>query len=251
MKRVKKGAMEISVGAIVILILAITFLSLGLVFTKGLVSKMFMRFDEQISEEPEPPKPTMTKPITLSRNPIQAQENTAEVIKISVMNPTQTDWNNRQFIKTDNLCGKADDICFIDKDDTTSTCDASSYEDKDPDCSTGFFTSMDCLENGEKSPCLISNLAGDLYCPLINELSREPDCLPRKGVDIVVKCDDRIMEQPYKRTIDPIKKGDYITNIIILKLKKNIMEDQYLCQVRVFGENKEYLEDLVVRIDNG
>src|SRR3989338_7944965 len=108
MHKSKKGAMEISVGAIVVLILAITFLSLGLVFIKGMLGKMFMRFDEQISQEPEPPKPTLSHHITLSRSPIKTTQDTAEVVKISVLNPSQENWINRQFIRTQNMCGKVD-----------------------------------------------------------------------------------------------------------------------------------------------
>src|SRR3989338_6051733 len=111
----KKGAMELSVGAIVVLIIGITFLSIGLVFIKVMLGKTFMKFDEQISNEPEPQKPSLSHPITLSRNPIKSKEDTVEVLKISTMNPSKKDWINRQYTRANNMCGKADGICFIDK----------------------------------------------------------------------------------------------------------------------------------------
>ena len=248
----KKGAMEISVGAIVVLILAITFLSLGLVFMKGMLGKMFSKFDEQISQEPDPPKPSLSKPITLSRNPIQATEGTVEVVKLSVLNPSGKDWTKREFIKTGDLCGKADGICFIDIEDTTEICNTESNAKRnDPDCTTGMFTGMDCKDNDEKSPCLISNIEGEMYCPNFNAESRDPNCAPKEGAEIYLKCDEKAMGQPFTRKIDSIKSGNYKTNILLLRLNKNIPDDQYLCQIRIFAEDKEYMEDLVVKIENG
>ena len=244
--------MEISVNAIVVLILAITFLSLGLVFMKGMLGKMFLKLDEQISQEPDPPNPTLSKSITLSRNPVQATEGTVEVVKLSVLNPSGQDWISRKFIRTDNLCSKADGICFIDTDDTTEKCNTeSNAKNNDPDCATGLFTGMDCKDNGEKSPCLISNIEGDLYCPNYNEESRDPNCAPKEGAEIYLTCDEKAMSQPFTRKIDSIKSGNYKTNILLLRLNKNIPNDQYLCQIRIFAEDKEYMEDLVVRIENG
>lgn len=243
--------MELSIGAIVSLILAIVFLSIGLIFIRSMLGKMFSKFEEQIAQEQEPPEPTISKHITLSRNPIKAKEDTVEVIKISILNPTQKDWINRQFIKTNNLCGKADGICFIDVKDTTSICNSEENAKKnDPDCSTGLFTGMSCSKNREDSPCLISNIEGELYCPNFNEQSRDPDCNAREGIEIYLSCDERVMEKPFKRNIGSIKMRDYKTNILFLRLKGKIPNRQYLCQLRIFAEDNEYMEDLVVGIEN-
>jgi len=256
MHKNKRGAMELSISSIVILIIAITFLSLALVFVKGMLGKMFSRFDEQISQEPEPPKPTSSDQITLSRNPIKAKEDTVEVIKLSILNPSQKDWINREFIKTENLCGKADGICFIDEDEPTGTCNTqANAKDNDPDCDYFFFPKCDSEEKDEKS-CLISNIddgtptKGDLYCPMIPGTLPDADCQPKEGVEIYLTCDKRIMEKPFKRTADTIKTNEYKTNILLLRLKEKIPDDQYLCQIRIFAEDEEYMEDLVVRIEN-
>ncbi|MBW2975513.1 hypothetical protein KY366_07365 [Candidatus Woesearchaeota archaeon] len=254
MKNNKKGAMEISVGAIVVLVLSITFLSLGLVFMKGMLGKMFTSFDEQVSQEPEPPKPTLSSPITLSRNPVKAKEDTVEVIKMGILNPSQEEWVNRNFIKTENLCGKVDGICFVDKDDTTGKCDTTdNAKDNDADCDYMFFP--DCEEDGKS--CLISNIydeeeigGGDLYCPHEPGQPSDPDCNPKEGVEVYLTCDERIMEKPFKRSIGPIKDGEHKTNTVLLRLKSRIPNDQYLCELRVFGEDNEYMSDLVVRIEN-
>ncbi len=251
MSRSKKGAMEISVGAIVILILAITFLSLALVFMKGMLGKMFMRFDEQITQEPEPAKPSLSYPITLSRNPIITKQEEAEAVKISIFNPSKRDWIKRQFIRSEGLCGKVDGICYIDVGDTTGTCDTESNAKKnDDDCKAGLFTGMDCGENGGKSPCLISNTEGGMYCPNFNEQSRDPDCRAKEGVEVYLSCDERVMEKPFKREIGSILTGEYKTNILLLRLRSRIPDDQYLCQIRIFAEDKEYVEDLVIRVEN-
>lgn len=243
----KKGSMELSVGAIVVLVMAITFLSIGLVFIRGMLGKMFNRFDEQISKEGEPPKPTLSNPITLSRNPVKAKQDSVEVIKASVMNPSQEDWTNRQFIKTSNMCGKVDGICFVDKDDETGRCDTKdNAQDNDVDCDFIFFPS--CEEDGKS--CLISNIEGEMYCPNYNQESRDPDCSEIPGVDIFVTCDGGIMEKPFKRNLGSIQTTAYETNVILLKMKSKIPDDQYLCQIRIFAEDNEYLEDLVVKIEN-
>ncbi len=243
--------MELSINAIVVLIIAITFLSLGLVFMKGMLGKMFSKFEEQIAQEPEPPKPSLSYPITLSRNPVKTKESEVEAIKISILNPSQAGWLNRQFIRTKGLCGKVDGICFIDIDDTTATCDTeSSAKKNDPDCTTGIFTGMNCGENSEDSPCLMSNTEG-LYCPCYTEANCDPNCNPKEGVDIYLTCDEKVMEKPFKRNIDPIQTGDFKTNILLLRLRGKIPNDQYLCQLRVFAEDKEFIEDLVLKIENG
>lgn len=251
MRKNKKAAMELSIGAIVILILGITFLSISLVFIKGMMGKMFSRFEEQISQEPEPPKPTSSYYITFSRNPIKTKQENVEAIKISVLNPSQKDWINRQFIKTENMCGKVDGICFIDKDDTTGMCNTEGNTKKnDPDCTSGLFTEIDCKDNGKKSPCLMSNIEGEMYCPGTTSDNSDPNCNPKEGVEIYLSCDAKLMEKPFKRSIGSIKTGDDKTNIVLLKLKSKIPNGQYLCQLRVFAEDKEYLEDLVVRVEN-
>jgi len=244
MYKKKRGSMELSVSAIVVLILAITMLSLGLVFVKGMLGKMFNKFEEQISEEPEPPKPTLSQPITMSRNPVITTEGTAEVVKISILNPSQQDWINRQFIRTEKMCGKVDGICYIDVDDTTGTCDTeSNAKSNDPDCNK-----RECDKAGKKYPCLISNLP-DLYCPYLTEENRADNCVPKEGVDIYVSCDKRLMKEPFKRNIGPINTGYDKTNILILRINSKVREDQYLCQLKVFAEDKEYMKDLIVKIE--
>ncbi|MBW2988724.1 hypothetical protein KY358_00235 [Candidatus Woesearchaeota archaeon] len=253
MKKNKRGSMEISIGAIVALVLAITFLSLGLVFMKGMLGKMFARFDEQASQEPEPPKPTSVNPVTLSRNPLKAKEDTVEVVKISVMNPSQEDITEREFSRSESMCGKVEGICFIDVDDTTGTCDSkSSAKDNDPDCDFLFFP--DCEEDGKS--CLISNIyeedelgGGTMYCPMEAGFI-DADCSPSEGAEVYLTCDDRIMDKPFMRNIGAISKGGHKTSILLLRLKSKIPESQYLCQARVFAGDREYTSDLVVNIEN-
>lgn len=252
MGKSKRGAIEISTESIIILILALIFLSMGLVFVRSMLSKIFTRFDEQISQEPEPPKPVLSRPISLSRNPIKAKEDTTEVLKVSIMNPTKKDWVNRQFINVPNLCARADSICFIDVNDNTEKCNTKSNAKKnDYDCRTGIFTGMDCTENSKKSPCLISNSNDeDMYCPYFTEENRDQNCMPKEGVEVYLSCDNSLMEEPFKRNIGSIKMNEFKTNILLMKMQKKVANGQYLCQVRVFGEENEYMEDLVVKIEN-
>lgn len=84
----KKAALELSVNAIVILILAITMLGLGLGFVRGMFGKTSGQFEELIGAEQEPPTPTGSNPITLSRENVITQANKKVVLKVGFFNPT-------------------------------------------------------------------------------------------------------------------------------------------------------------------
>ena len=68
--RNKKGALALSINAIVILIIAITMLGLALGFTRGMFGKAAGQFEELLGTEPEPPVPTGSDPVTLSKERI-------------------------------------------------------------------------------------------------------------------------------------------------------------------------------------
>src|SRR3989338_675342 len=84
----KKGALELSVTAIVILILAIVMLGLGLGFVRGMFGKVSNSFDEQIAAEPTPAQPSVSDVITLSREAIITAPGSKEAIKVAVFNTT-------------------------------------------------------------------------------------------------------------------------------------------------------------------
>lgn len=89
----KKGAMELSVTAIVILILAIVMLGLGLGFIRGMFGKVATQFEQQIATEPEPPAASGSEPITLSRESIITRAGEPEVLKVDVYNPSDGNWD--------------------------------------------------------------------------------------------------------------------------------------------------------------
>ena len=82
----KKGALELSVTAIVILILAIVILGLGLGFIRGMFGKVSVQFEEQIAAEPEPRQPSRSEPLTISREAIVTNAGETEVLKIGIYN---------------------------------------------------------------------------------------------------------------------------------------------------------------------
>lgn len=89
----KKGALELSVTAIVVLILAIVMLGLGLGFVRGMFGKVSTTLEEQISAEPEPAKASASDPITLSRENVLARPGQPIAIKASIFNPTNAQWS--------------------------------------------------------------------------------------------------------------------------------------------------------------
>ena len=92
----KKGSLSLSVNAIVILILAIVMLGLGLGFIRGMFGKVSTQIEQQVSAEPEPPVPTASNPITLSRESIITNSGDKEVLKVSAYNPTNETWTSQK-----------------------------------------------------------------------------------------------------------------------------------------------------------
>jgi len=88
----KKGAIALSVSAIVILILAIVILGLGLGFIRGMFGRVSVQIEEQVSAEPEPPNPSSSNAITLSRESILTYAGEKEVIKVAAFNPSNETW---------------------------------------------------------------------------------------------------------------------------------------------------------------
>ena len=90
----KKGALELSVNAIVILIIAITMLGLAIGFTRGMFGKISTQVEEKVSEEPEPALASSSNPTTLSREVIVSQVGNEEVLKVGVYNPSASIWTD-------------------------------------------------------------------------------------------------------------------------------------------------------------
>lgn len=90
----KKGSLSLSVNAIVVLILAIVMLGLGLGFIRGMFSKVSTQVEQAVDAEPEPPIPTGSNPITLSRESLITHASDKEVIKVSVFNPSNETWSS-------------------------------------------------------------------------------------------------------------------------------------------------------------
>lgn len=82
----KKGAIALSVNAIVILILAIVMLGLGVTFIRTMFSQAAGQIEEMISAEPEPQQPFRSQPVTISREHIITVAGSTEIIKVSVFN---------------------------------------------------------------------------------------------------------------------------------------------------------------------
>jgi len=92
----QKASLSLSVNAIVVLILAIVMLGLGIAFIKGMFGQVQTSFEQQVVSEPDPTVPSLTNPITLSRESIITNADKIQVIKIGVLNPTNGSWTNAQ-----------------------------------------------------------------------------------------------------------------------------------------------------------
>ena len=248
----KKGALELSVSGIVVLILAIAFLGLGLGFVKGMFGKVSVSFEEQISREPEPASPTADFPITLSRENIKTNPGETEVIKIAVLNPTGSDWIRRDFLYhkviAPYVCGASDRVCYVDTD---NGCDGS--------------TDLDCAGVDNKNACADDGicLVNEQTCPDVEDAIREgngisdefdlphhDDCGPQDGIDLLISCDN---ELKINKVSEPktIPAGEVQNFMSILDIKKGV-KGSYLCKIIVFGNNAEgeliqgFTKDLII-----
>ncbi|MBW2989526.1 hypothetical protein KY358_04375 [Candidatus Woesearchaeota archaeon] len=88
----KKASLSLSVNAIVVLILAIVMLGLGLGFIRGMFGKVSTQIEQAIIAENEPPMPSPSIPITLSRESIITNSGNQEVIKVASFNPSNGTW---------------------------------------------------------------------------------------------------------------------------------------------------------------
>jgi len=93
----KKAAMELSVTAIVILILAIVILGLALGFIRGMFTKVATQFEQQIAAEPEPPAASGSEPVTLSRESLIVHSGDPVALKVGIHNPSNRGWTNTGF----------------------------------------------------------------------------------------------------------------------------------------------------------
>ncbi|MFH2027718.1 MAG: hypothetical protein ABIJ08_01135 [Nanoarchaeota archaeon] len=88
----KKAALELSINAIVIIIIAVVVLSLALGFVRMIFGGATSKFAALIDDESEPPIPSAASPVTLSRSMVITGVGQSNVIKLSVYNPTNRSW---------------------------------------------------------------------------------------------------------------------------------------------------------------
>ncbi len=90
----KKAALELSVNAIVILIIAIVMLALGLGFVRTLFGGATEKIGDLIDQEIDPVQPTSNNPLEFSRDRIQLAPGKSAVFKYSYYNTNTTDQIN-------------------------------------------------------------------------------------------------------------------------------------------------------------
>jgi hypothetical protein len=229
----KQGALELSVNVIVILILAIVMLGLGLGFVKGMFGKVSVSFEEQISREPEPPTPTTDTIISLSRENIKANSGETEIIKVKVLNPTDSDWDRRPDLYGGfSGCGASDRICYIDND---NGCDGESDPDCAGDTSRSCETDTICLINKDSGPNADPEDGVERICPPGWGLEAD-DCRTQlfPGIDLLVKCDNGLQINKVSDT-KIILSGEIETFTTIIQIKKGV-KGSFLCNMGLFGD---------------
>jgi len=80
----KRSSLNLSVNAIVVLIMAITMLGLGLGFIKGMFGKISDKVESQIAAEPDAPTASANKPISISREAVVGRAGDPVALKFSI-----------------------------------------------------------------------------------------------------------------------------------------------------------------------
>ena len=87
----KKGSLNLSVNAIVVLILAITMLGLGLGFMKGMFGKVSGKIDAAIDSADLKNPPSLDDPLTLSTKTITINRGGSGDVQVAFMNTKNVD----------------------------------------------------------------------------------------------------------------------------------------------------------------
>lgn len=80
----KKAGMEMSVNSIIVIVLAVIVLGFILTFVSRTFSSLTNKFEGDLKKEPEPMSPTLSNPITLSRDNVVADSGSTIVLKVGV-----------------------------------------------------------------------------------------------------------------------------------------------------------------------
>lgn len=89
-----KKAIELSVNAIVVIIIAVVILGLALSLVGMLFGGAAEKFQGLLDEEQDPSIPTPSGPLTLSRQLITANPGEDQALKLSLYNPTNAAWGS-------------------------------------------------------------------------------------------------------------------------------------------------------------
>lgn len=90
----KKGALELSVNAIVILVIAIVILGVALAFTKGMFGKVSTQVEEKVEDDYGLAMPSPTDPVTLSKEVIVVMPDEDVTLKVGAYNPSGVEWTD-------------------------------------------------------------------------------------------------------------------------------------------------------------
>jgi len=236
--KMKKATLEISVTAIVILIIAVITLGLILGFVRGMFGRASEKFEEMISAEPDPPIPYDDEPITLSRETIITHAKEAEILKISVYNPTNRDWENDSAWPCDSFsdssrCGNSRNQpqygCVWYPDENRCCKDI----DGDDECDADSLIATPCIDL-DPDRCVFQ-----MGCMIDNT---DNTCKDSEGATPYLRCNglSDIKAQVNAKTI---KQGEYAT-FNYLMIMPSASPGSYLCEVWVYG----YHDELSIKI---
>lgn len=241
----KRGVLNLSINAIVVLTISIVVLVLILGFISGFFEKSSENVEELFGREREPVTPAEDEPITLSRGKIKTNPGSTEVIKISVLNPTNKDWLSRDDLYAGlSYCSASDRICYI-----SDACDGT----VDPDC----MGSVDwpCQTEEKDNVCLVNEKYGaieGMVCPEGEEGGPDGDCGPQNGIDLLIKCSNELGISSVSLP-SVIMAGEIQKFTSVLEVKKGV-KGNYICEIRVFGNDEDgdsiegFKKDLIIEV---
>jgi len=228
----KKATLELSINAIVIIVIAITFLGLALVFVKNIFSSATDITKTLLSKEPEPATPTKDNPITSSRETITTRPGETVVIRFKILNPSDTDWVFKPDVDPTKVeCGKSnDDACYIDS--SNDLCKSLSQD-------------TDCNPIG-KSNCNTASYDGVCYInPIDCQYPDDMDCAPTPGVTLeITGCTFDVQSE-----INQIKIGEIVPYTGVMIIPKTQPKGTLVCRISIGGTGANIGKDIVFNVE--
>ena len=234
----RKATLELSINAIVIIVIAITVLGFSLVFVRNIFSSSSEVVNTLLSKEPEAATPTTDYPITSSREEINAKPGETIVIRFKILYPTDADWTFKEYTElSPSMCGKGkDNVCYVDSSMEQCNTLNQAIASGDSDCKQGIaFDTTLCTGNTDGICYVRDNANNDI----------DTDCDPTCGVTLsITGCTFDVHSE-----MNQIKIGEIVPYTGVMIIPKTQPKGTLVCRVSINSEGASIGKDIVFNVE--